>query len=258
MGEGWPESLDSLRIPTMAKLKILHKDKVSEWPLGSFVLTIGRASHNNIVINERAVAPEHAEISFAQGRHLITDLGGKAGTRVNGVVVEQAILKEGDLIQIGSLALRFQTNATSTGETSIATTDAPPATAETAMLDELVDSIRSHRARELGSREQAIAQIQIEWESCLKLAEELRLKVVGDPRIKYFEINRRANDVMIRIQRQPGGPQRMITLALRHPDYPEHILNGIWLIRTDEPVRCLATSQEIANHLVRDLAFALA
>ncbi len=251
----------------MAKLKILHKDKVSEWPLGSFVLTIGRAPHNNIVIDERAVAPEHAEISFAQGQHVLTDLGGKSGTRVNGAVIEQAMLKEGDLIQIGSLALRFQTNATSVGESSTSTstststitdTDTPPTTVETAMLDELVGSIRSHRARELSSREQAIAQVQIEWESCLKLAEELRLKVAGDPRIKYFEINRRANDVMIRIQRQPGGPQRMITVALRHPDYPEHTLNGIWLIRTDEPVRCLPTSQDIANHLIRDLAFALA
>lgn len=242
----------------MAKLKILHKDKVSEWPLGSFVLTIGRAPHNNIVVDERSVAAEHAEISFVQGQHLLTDLGGKSATRVNGVAIDQATLKEGDLIQIGSLALRFQAEAAMAAEANPAVTEPPPATAETVMLDELVGSIRSHRARELSAREKAVAQIQVEWESCLKLAEELRLKVVGDPRIKYFEIDRRANDVMIRIQRQPGGPQRMITVALRHPDYPEHTLNGIWLIRTDEPVRCLPTSQEIANHLVRDLAFALA
>ncbi len=242
----------------MAKLKFLRQGEVTEWALGSFVLTIGRAEHNNIVIDERTVAPAHAEISFAQGAHVLTDLGGKSGTRVNGAAIAQAELKDGDLIQIGSLALRFQADAARGTEPVQQATGAAPATAETAMLDELVGSIRSHRARELSAREQATAQIQSEWESCLKLAEELRLKVSGDPRIKYFAIDRRKNDVLIRIQREPGGPQRMITVALHHPDYPEHTLNGIWLIRNDEPVRCLPTSQEIANHLVRDLAFALA
>ncbi len=242
----------------MAKLKFLRKGEVTEWALGSFVLAIGKAPNNNIVIDEKTVAPAHAEIGFVQGHYVLTDLGSKSGTRVNGVVVNQAPLRDGDLIQIGSLALRFQADPAGAGESAKQMPGTAPVTPETAMLDELVGSIRKHRARDLSEREQAIAQIHSEWESCLKLADELRLKVSGDPRIKYFEVDRRANDVIIRIQRQPGGPQRMITVALRHPDYPEHTLNGIWLIRSDEPIRCLPTSQEIANHLVRDLAFALA
>ncbi len=242
----------------MAKLKFLRKGEMTEWALGSFVLTIGKAPSNNIVVDEKTVAPAHAEIGFVQGQYVLADLGSKSGTRVNGSAIRQVPLTDGDLIQIGSLALQFQADVAGSAKVSKQLDAAAPVTPETAMLDELVGSIRMHRARELSEREQAIAQIHNEWASFLKLAEELRLKVTGDPRIKYFAIDRRANDVIIRIQRQPGGPQRMITVALRHPDYPEHTLNGIWLIRSDEPVRCLPTSQEITNHLVRDLAFALA
>lgn len=241
----------------MAKLKFLLAGEIHEWRLGSFVLTIGRSARNNIVIDEKTVAAAHAEIAFLEGRYMLRDLGSKTGTRINGARVESAPLSDGDTIQIGSIALRYasEQGAEQISEAAPAT---PVETAETALLDELVGSIRNFRARELDAKAQEIERIQREWDLCLRLAEELKTKVAGDTRIKYFGIDRRAGDVIIRIQRHPGGPQKMITVALHHPNYPGQLPSGLWLLRSEQNDRCLPTAQDVANELVRELAFALA
>ncbi|HEY1075712.1 MAG TPA: FHA domain-containing protein [Fontimonas sp.] len=241
----------------MASLKFLLDGVLHEWPLGSFVLTIGRGADNNIVIREKAVAPNHAEIVFEDGRYLLRDAGGKAVTRVNGSRIEQVALNDGDTIQIGSVSLRFHGAQPASVAAAPAAATAPR-TAETKMLDELVGSIRAYRSREQDARAQEIQRIESEWGICLRLAEELKQKVSGDGRIKYFGIDRRANDIIIRVQRMAGGPQKMITVALRHPNYQDYLITGLWLIRSDQQDRCLPSAQDVVNELVRELAFALA
>jgi pSer/pThr/pTyr-binding forkhead associated (FHA) protein len=242
----------------MARLRFLLDGKLHEWPLGSFVVTIGRSPGNTIVINERAVAAQHAEIVVEDGRYVLCDRGSKTGTRINGNPIERTALNDGDTIQIGSVSLRYHGVKRPTAETAAADVEAPPKTPETEMLDELVGSIRAYRSREQDARAQEIQRIQDEWEICLRLAEELKAKVGGDPRIKYFGIDRRANDIIIRTQRFAGGPQKLITVALRHPNYRDHLLNGLWLIRSEQQDRCLPAAQDVVNELVRELAFALA
>lgn len=248
----------------MAKLTLLLKGETTEWELGPFLLTIGRRPDNNLVFDDRFVSSHHAVVSFAQGRHYIEDLKSSNGTLLNGAPVQRAALTHGDAIRIGTHTLQFHDEPVATpaiplpGAQPVSVID-PSATAEAAMLDELVGSIRSHREREQRERDEVTARVREEWDKLLALAEQIKAKISGDPRVRYFGIDRRANDVMIRIQRSPQSPQQVITIALQHPDYRgDHALKGIWLIRTGENGRCLPTAQAIATELIRDLAFVLA
>ncbi|MFA5940134.1 MAG: FHA domain-containing protein [Sinimarinibacterium sp.] len=236
--------------------------EVSEWALGSFALTIGRRPDNHLVLDDRIVSGRHALVGYEQGRHYVEDLKSSNGTLLNGQPVQRALLAHGDAIRIGALDMTFidEPSAAIPAPPIPATTPAAPApeTTETAMLDELVGSIRSHRDREQRERAESTERIRQEWDKCLLLAEQLKVKVGGDPRVKYFGIDRRANDVIIRIQRQAGGAQQLITVALHHPDYRGHDLKGLWLIRTGEQDRCLPSAQAVVGELIRELAFALA
>jgi len=245
----------------MPKLVFEKEGAAREWDLGSFLIAIGRRPDNNIVLDDKFVSGRHAVVGFEHGRYYVEDLKSSNGTLLNGKPVQRATLGDGDVIRIGALEIRFVDRPAAgvplPPAAPVSAVD-PSVTAEADLLDELVGSIRSHREREQREREQAAAQVGEEWDKLLTMIEQLKAKVAGDPRVKYFGIDRKAADVMIRIQREARGPQKLITVALRHPDYRGQILNGIWLLRTDEPERCLPTAQAVGTELVRELAFLLA
>lgn len=245
----------------MPKLVFEKDGAAREWDLGSFLLAIGRRPDNNIVLDDKFVSGRHAVVGFERGRYYVEDLKSSNGTLLNGKPVQRASLRDGDAIRIGALVIRFVDRPVP----GIPLAPSPPVsaadasvTAEADLLDELVDSIRSHREREQRERAEAVARVADEWDKLLAMIEQLKAKVAGDPRVRHFGIDRKAGDVMIRIQREPRGPQKLITVALRHPDYRGQVLNGIWLLRTDEPERCLPTAQAVGTELVRELAFLLA
>jgi pSer/pThr/pTyr-binding forkhead associated (FHA) protein len=245
----------------MPKLVFEKDGAAKEWDLGSFLIAIGRRPENNIVLDDKFVSGRHAVVGFAEGRYYVEDLKSSNGTLLNGKPVQRANLNDGDRIRIGALEIRFIDQPAPSiplvPTQPVSATD-PSATAEADLLDELVGSIRSHREREQREREEAVNRVAQEWEKLLAMAEQIKAKVSGDPRVKHFGIDRKAADVMIRIQRDPRGPQKLITMALRHPDYRDQVLNGIWLLRTGEPERCLPTAQAVGSELVRELAFLLA
>jgi hypothetical protein len=245
----------------MPKLVFKNDGAAREWELGSFLIAIGRRPDNNIVLDDKFVSGRHAVVGFAQGRYYVEDLKSSNGTLLNGKPVQRAELNDGDIIRVGALEVRFE-DTPATGiplpPSAPATAVDPSATAEANLLDELVGSIRSHRERERSERELAEARVREEWDKLLTMVEQLKVKVSSDSRVKHFGIDRKACDVMIRIQREPGGPQKLITIALRHPDYRDQVLNGIWLLRSGEPERCLQTAQAVGTELIRELAFLLA
>ena len=69
--------------------------------------TVGRRSHNDVVIDNLAVSGEHAVI-FQSGSDLyLEDLGSTNGTTVNGQPIKKHLLQSGDTIEIGKYKLRF-------------------------------------------------------------------------------------------------------------------------------------------------------
>lgn len=248
----------------MPTLRARVSGEARSWELAETPLTIGRRPDNAVVLAEKFVSARHAVIRRDNGRFHVEDLGSSNGTRLNGRRVERAALKDGDIVQIGSFDLHFSDEPGETvpidrlASSSAVAAEAPANAGQAQLLDELVNSIRSHREREHSEREQAVTRLREEWDKLLSLAEQLKAKVADDPRVKHFGIDRRANDIIIRIRRSPDQPPILITAALNHPDHRDHALNGIWLLRTGEPDRCLPTAQAVGTELIRELAFLLA
>src|SRR5262245_51164523 len=69
-------------------------------------LTIGRLTGNDLVLNHPTVSRTHAGIKKVDGVYCIFNLSNANGTLLNGALVENAPLADGDLIQIGPFLLR--------------------------------------------------------------------------------------------------------------------------------------------------------
>jgi pSer/pThr/pTyr-binding forkhead associated (FHA) protein len=70
-------------------------------------LNVGRAAHNQIVIDDAAVSEEHAVIVPVGNDHILEDLQTVNGTLVNGTRVARRILQHGDVMQFGAFYLRY-------------------------------------------------------------------------------------------------------------------------------------------------------
>jgi len=70
--------------------------------------TIGRAVGNDIVIFDPEASRYHLSLTRSGDTFTLTDLQSTNGTMVNGQSVQSVDLKDGDIIQIGSLLLVFQ------------------------------------------------------------------------------------------------------------------------------------------------------
>ncbi|MGH6609736.1 MAG: FHA domain-containing protein [Burkholderiaceae bacterium] len=69
--------------------------------------TIGRRSHNDIVIDNLAVSGEHSVIYTSSGEVYLEDLGSTNGTTVNGQPIKKHLLQSGDSVEIGKYRLKF-------------------------------------------------------------------------------------------------------------------------------------------------------
>jgi pSer/pThr/pTyr-binding forkhead associated (FHA) protein len=68
--------------------------------------SIGRDGTNDIVVTDRSVSGSHAMVQFTESEWVLTDLGSRNGTFLNGQPVVTPIqMREGDVVQCG--AVRF-------------------------------------------------------------------------------------------------------------------------------------------------------
>lgn len=74
---------------------------------------IGRYPNNEIVLDHSTVSAYHAEIvERSDGRHEIIDRESRNGTRVNGALVRNQILRDGDLITLGAASMHYLSDST--------------------------------------------------------------------------------------------------------------------------------------------------
>jgi serine protease Do len=72
-------------------------------------ITIGKASHNQIVIQDSYVSKEHLRITQnEQGNYFLEDLNSTNGTFVNGKKVTNAFLQSNDIVKIGDTVIPWQ------------------------------------------------------------------------------------------------------------------------------------------------------
>ncbi|MBK9179850.1 MAG: FHA domain-containing protein [Acidimicrobiales bacterium] len=76
--------------------------------LGDQVCTIGRLPESTVVLTDPGVSRRHAEIRPAGDGYVVVDLGSTNGTRVNGVIVAEHRLGDGDEVTVGTTRMRFE------------------------------------------------------------------------------------------------------------------------------------------------------
>jgi hypothetical protein len=71
-------------------------------------LKIGRGQHNDFVLRNDSISGNHCVLDRnREGEWSITDLNSGNGVVVNGTLVKQAALRQGDTIELGELKMRF-------------------------------------------------------------------------------------------------------------------------------------------------------
>ena len=99
----------------MAKL-ILKRDGINltSYPLDDDVTGIGRDADNQVHIDDFAVSGMHAEVQIRTNPYLdnstdyyLVDLGSTNGTFVNEEKIDEYLLKQGDVIRVGSHEFTF-------------------------------------------------------------------------------------------------------------------------------------------------------
>jgi len=82
-------------------------------PLEKDVWTIGRAESADLQIDSTRVSREHARIVLRNEKYTLHDLGSTNGTHVNGQLIDQIELADGDVIGVADTEITFLTRSPS-------------------------------------------------------------------------------------------------------------------------------------------------
>jgi transcriptional regulator with GAF, ATPase, and Fis domain len=97
----------------MAYLVHQLKDfEVKSYEISKKVMRIGRKPSNDISLSDPFVSREHAEIvALEDGSYELRDLGGENPVKVNGRIISQHRLRDGDTLTLGQSLLIFKTDS---------------------------------------------------------------------------------------------------------------------------------------------------
>lgn len=79
-----------------------------QFDLGGALISIGRASDNDVIVDDTQVSRHHCQLKLQHGAYGLADLGSRNGSWVNGQQVNEVALGPGDRIRIGSTEIEFQ------------------------------------------------------------------------------------------------------------------------------------------------------
>ena len=107
---GQPASPDAAR-GTRAGLVLLYAPSYAQFSPAYLLherdLIIGREETASLCIPEAAVSRQHARIHYRDGRWVLTDLGGRNGTLIDGEFVQEVVLEHLHEIRIGDAIFKF-------------------------------------------------------------------------------------------------------------------------------------------------------
>jgi len=97
----------------MVQLDILSGKKAgTRWLARRLPVRIGRASDNEFQLEDDGVWDKHLHLNFQPQQGFVLTTDANALTTVNGQPVQTALLRNGDIIAIGSAKLQFWLGAT--------------------------------------------------------------------------------------------------------------------------------------------------
>jgi pSer/pThr/pTyr-binding forkhead associated (FHA) protein len=92
----------------MIQLKVLSGKKTGTiWVARRFPVRIGRSAATDLQLEEDGVWDEHLHLDFNPAEGIVLSAQPDALASVNGQPVRQAVLRNGDAIEIGSLRMQF-------------------------------------------------------------------------------------------------------------------------------------------------------
>jgi diguanylate cyclase (GGDEF)-like protein len=80
-----------------------------KWNLDQLTITLGRSSKCDIQIDQESVSRHHARITSSGKSLTVRDLGSTNGTYVNDELIDEHVLRDGDLLKIGRTIFKFLT-----------------------------------------------------------------------------------------------------------------------------------------------------
>lgn len=99
--------------------------------------TIGRVEDNTFQIAEPSVSSHHCEIVLRGSDVVVRDLNSTNGTFINGEKVTETVLKAGQVLRLGQIEMRLETDSTpSSNIPSSAPATPPPTTPSKKPLDQ--------------------------------------------------------------------------------------------------------------------------
>ncbi|HEX5035147.1 MAG TPA: FHA domain-containing protein, partial [bacterium] len=100
-------NIDIREVPAEASMLLIEGDlDESEFILAENT-SIGRSPSNDIVLKESKVSRQHAAINYIGGNYVLVDLKSSNGVFVNGKKIEEAALRDGDEVSVGSFKFQF-------------------------------------------------------------------------------------------------------------------------------------------------------
>src|SRR5438270_5807 len=73
--------------------------------------TVGRLEDNTFQIAEPSVSSHHCELILKGNEVVVHDLGSTNGTFINGEKIDQAPMKPGQILRLGQIEMRLETDA---------------------------------------------------------------------------------------------------------------------------------------------------
>jgi predicted component of type VI protein secretion system len=98
-----PEVMPKLIITSQAQGKIGYE-------FTEDLVTVGRAPDNMVVIEDPSVSSRHAQLERSGDGYRLKDLGSTNGTRVNGLVITETMLRFDDRLRFGGVESRFESD----------------------------------------------------------------------------------------------------------------------------------------------------
>ena len=83
-------------------------DAYRRMPLSSATITIGRGLDNDIILDDKHVSRQHAQLRRRYGQYILYDIDSSGGTTVNGRPTRETPLQPGDVIAFAGVKVRFE------------------------------------------------------------------------------------------------------------------------------------------------------
>lgn len=100
----------------VSRLTLFKDGRETSFPLTRDTQTLGRHRNNDVMIIDPKVSSFHARIDRTQEGFTVIDLKSRNGTYLNGKKVEQARLKAGDELRVGTARLVYKIDYTSSAD----------------------------------------------------------------------------------------------------------------------------------------------